>query len=85
MNTNSTKSAVQAPMSNREILGMKLKNIVSTNKQSVEKIGDNAWRFKDIEVDNKVNDYLVRLEAKTGKSGKTFKKRNLSLRKGYLS
>lgn len=77
MNTNSTKTAVKAPMSNREILGMKLKNIVSTNKQSIEKVGDNAWRFKDIEVDNKVNDYLVRLEAKTGKSGKTFKKRNL--------
>lgn len=77
MNTNSTKSASKAPMSNREILGMKLKNIVSTNKQSIEKVGDNAWRFKDVEVDNKVNDYLVRLEAKTGKSGKTFKKRNL--------
>jgi hypothetical protein len=77
MNTNSTKSASKAPMSNREILGMKLKNIVSTNKQSVEKIGDNAWKFKDIEVDSKTYDYLVRLEAKTGKSGKTFKKRNL--------
>ena len=77
MNTNSTKSASKAPMSNREILGMKLKNIVSTNKQSVEKIGDNAWKFKDIEVDSKTYDYLVRLEAKTGKSGKTFKKRSL--------
>lgn len=77
MNTNSTKTTTKSSMSNREILGMKLKNIVSTNKQAVEKIGDNAWKFKDIEVDSKTYDYLVRLEAKTGKSGKTFKKRSL--------
>lgn len=77
MNTNSTKTAVKAPMSNREILGQKLKNIVSTNKQSIEHVDENSWKFKGVEVDSKVNDYIVRLEAKTGKTGKTFKKRNL--------
>ena len=78
MNTNSTMAKVQATkMNSREILASKLKNIVATNKQSVEQIDENSWRFKGIEVDSKVNDYIVKLVAKTGKSGKTFKKREL--------
>lgn len=78
MNTNSTMAKVQATkMNSREILASKLKNIVTTNKQAVEQIDENSWRFKGIEVDSKVNDYIVKLVAKTGKSGKTFKKREL--------
>lgn len=78
MNTNSTMAKVQATkMNSREILASKLKNIVTTNKQAIEQIDENSWRFKGIEVDSKVNDYIVKLVAKTGKSGKTFKKREL--------
>lgn len=78
MITNSTMANVQATkMNSRELLASKLKNIVTTNKQSVEQIDENSWRFKGVEVDSKVNDYLVKLVAKTGKSGKTFKKREL--------
>ena len=78
MNTNSTMAKVQATkMNSREILASKLKNIVATNKQSIVKIDDNSWRFPSVEVDSKVNDYIVKLVAKTGKSGKQFKKREL--------
>jgi hypothetical protein len=64
-------------MSNREILASKLSKIVATNKQSVEQVEPNSWKFKGIEVDSKVNDYMVKLTPKVGKSGKTFKKREL--------
>jgi hypothetical protein len=78
MKTNSTMANVQAhKMNSREILASKLKDIVATNKQSVEQIDGNSWRFKGVEVDSKVNDYIVKLVAKTGKSGKEFKKREL--------
>ena len=76
MKTNTTM-AQPKKMNSRELLASKLKDIVSTNKQSVEQIDGNSWRFKGVEVDSKVNDYIVKLVAKTGKSGKEFKKREL--------
>lgn len=77
MITNSTPVTSTGKMSNREILASKLSKIVATNKQSVEQIEPNSWKFKGIEVDSKVNDYMVKLTPKVGKSGKTFKKREL--------
>ena len=76
MKTNSTM-AQPTKMNSRELLASKLRDMVSTNKQSIVKIDDNSWRFPSIEVDSKVNDYIVKLVAKTGKSGKQFKKREL--------
>ena len=76
MKTNSTM-AQPTKMNARELLASKLRDIVSTNKQSIEKIDENSWRFPSVEVDSKVNDYIVKLVAKTGKSGKQFKKREL--------
>ena len=66
MKTNTTM-AQPKKMNSRELLASKLKDIVSTNKQSVEQIDGNSWRFKGVEVDSKVNDYIVKLVAKTGK------------------
>lgn len=77
MITNSTPVTSTGKMSNREILASKLSKIVATNKQSVEQVEPNSWKFKGIEVDSKVNDYMVKLTPKVGKSGKTFKKREL--------
>lgn len=76
MKTNSTM-AQPTKMNSRELLASKLRDMVSTNKQSIVKIDDNSWRFPSVEVDSKVNDYIVKLVAKTGKSGKQFKKREL--------
>lgn len=77
MITNSTPVTSTGKMSNREILASKLSKIVATNKQSVEQVEPNSWKFKGIEVDSKINDYMVKLTPKVGKSGKTFKKREL--------
>lgn len=76
MKTNSTM-AQPTKMNSRELLASKLRDMVSTNKKSIVKIDDNSWRFPSVEVDSKVNDYIVKLVAKTGKSGKQFKKREL--------
>ena len=76
MKTNSTM-AQPTKINSRELLASKLRDMVSTNKQSIVKIDDNSWRFPSVEVDSKVNDYIVKLVAKTGKSGKQFKKREL--------
>lgn len=76
MKTNSTM-AQPTKINSRELLASKLRDMVSTNKQSIVKIDDNSWRFPGVEVDSKVNDYIVKLVAKTGKSGKPFKKREL--------
>lgn len=76
MKTNSTM-AQPSKMNSRELLASKLRDMVSTNKQSIVKIDDNSWRFPSVEVDSKVNDYIVKLVAKTGKTGKEFKKREL--------
>ena len=76
MKTNSTM-AQPTKINSRELLASKLRDMVSTNKQSIVKLDDNSWRFPGVEVDSKVNDYIVKLVAKTGKSGKPFKKREL--------
>lgn len=76
MKTNSTM-AQPTKINSRELLASKLRDMVSTNKQSIVKLDDNSWRFPSVEVDSKVNDYIVKLVAKTGKSGKSFKKREL--------
>ena len=76
MKTNSTM-AQPTKINSRELLASKLRDMVSTNKQSIVKLDDNSWRFPSVEVDSKVNDYIVKLVAKTGKSGKPFKKREL--------
>ena len=77
MLTNSSINPVSRKKTSREILATTLSNIVSTNKQSIEQVDKNAWKFKNIEIDSKVNDYLVKLNERTGKSGKIFVKREL--------
>ena len=56
MKTNTTM-AQPKKMNSRELLASKLKDIVSTNKQSVEQIDGNSWRFKGVEVDSELGEY----------------------------